>query len=149
MKISKAEARKTTIQLLKYGVIGVMNTLITLVSFYLLNTIAGMPYWPANVISYILGVTNSFLWNRSWVFKTSKGFKREAVLFGIGFLLCLSLQLFVSWFLLEVVGLKDMGEISWLPMKHTGQNIVMVTAMVFYTISNYIYNRFITFKEKK
>ena len=148
MKIDKAEARKTTIQLLKYGVIGASNTLITLVAFYLLNTLAGWPYGIANVIGYILGVINSFIWNRNWVFKTKNNVKREAVLFGVGFLLCLTLQLCVSWFLLEGLGWKNMGEIAWLPMKNTGQNIVMVIAMVFYTLANYVYNRLVTFKEK-
>ena len=78
MKIDKAEARKTGIQLLKYGVIGVMNTLITLVSFYLLNTRLGVPYGPSNIIGYVLGVINSFLWNRNWVFKTGVNVRREA-----------------------------------------------------------------------
>lgn len=148
MKINKAEARKTTIQLLKYGVIGVSNTLITLVVFYLLNTLAGLPYGISNVISYIAGVINSFIWNRNWVFKTNNSVKREATLFGIGFLLCLTLQGCISWFLLEGLDWKNMEEISWLPMKNTGQNIVMVVAMVFYTLANYIYNRLVTFKEK-
>lgn len=148
MKINKSEARKTTIQLLKYGVIGVSNTVITLVAFYLLNTLAGWPYGIANVIGYILGVVNSFVWNRNWVFKTHNSVKREALLFGIGFLVCLTLQLCVSWLLLEGLGWKNMGEISWLPMKHTGQNIVMIIAMVFYTLANYVYNRVVTFKEK-
>ncbi len=149
MKIDKSEAKKTTIQLLKYGVIGASNTLITLVAFYLLNTLAGWPYGIANVIGYVLGVINSFVWNRNWVFKTHNSVKREAMLFGIGFLVCLALQGCVSWVLLEVFGLKNMQEIPWLPMKNTGQNIVMVVAMGFYTVANYIYNRVVTFKEKK
>lgn len=149
MKINKTEAKKTTIQLLKYGVIGVSNTLITLVAFYLLNTLAGWPYGLANVIGYTLGVINSFVWNRTWVFKTKNNIKREAVLFGMGFALCLLLQLGVSWLLLEGMGWKNMEEISWLPMKNTGQNVVMVLAMVVYTLANYVYNRVITFKEKQ
>ena len=39
MKINKDEARQTGIQLLKYGVIGVLNTLITLVVFYLMKAL--------------------------------------------------------------------------------------------------------------
>ena len=35
------EAKKTFVQLLKYGVIGVSNTLITLVVFYVINTLMG------------------------------------------------------------------------------------------------------------
>ncbi len=55
--ITKDEAKKTIIQLMKYGVIGVLNTLITAISFYLLNTWLGVPYGAANIIGYVLGVT--------------------------------------------------------------------------------------------
>lgn len=148
MKIDKAEARRTSIQLLKYGVIGVMNTLITLVSFYLLNTKLGVPYGPSNIIGYVLGVINSFLWNRNWVFKSGVNVKREALLFGCGFVLCWLLQGVVSWVLLEGVGMKSLPNdaIPFFPMEKAGQNIVMVISMVVYTVANYAYNRFVTFK---
>ena len=147
MKIDKEKALVTGIQLLKYGLIGVMNTLITLVVFYLMNTWLGLPYGISNVAGYVLGVINSFVWNRTWVFKAKGNIKREAVTFVVGFLLCLSLQLIVSWILLEGVGMKDIT-VDWLPMKKPGQNIVMLIAMVVYTIANYFYNRTVTFKEK-
>ena len=151
MMIDKAEARKTGIQLLKYGVIGVMNTLITLVSFYLLNTKLGVPYGPSNIIGYVLGVVNSFLWNRNWVFKTKNNFKRELLLFVCGFLICLALQLCVSWILLEGLDWKNLPDdiIPFFPMQKAGQNIVMVLAMVVYTLANYAYNRFVTFRVKE
>ena len=56
MKIDKAQAKQTGIQLLKYGVIGALNTLITLVAFYLLNTVLGLSYGISNVTGYVLGV---------------------------------------------------------------------------------------------
>lgn len=148
--ISKTETKKTLIQLMKYGVIGVMNTLITAISFYLLNTWAGVPYGAANIIGYVLGVINSFIWNRQWVFKTGSNIKREAVLFGCGFFICWILQGAVSLFLLEGLEWKNLSDdtIPFLPMKNAGQNIVMVISMVVYTIANYIYNRTITFKEQ-
>lgn len=145
MGISRVEAHKTGIQLLKYGVIGVLNTLITLVTFYVMNTRWGISYGLSNVVGYLLGVINSFVWNRNWVFHTRRNVKREALLFGCGFLLCLGLQLIVSWILLEGLGWKNMPMLSWLPMKKPGQNIVMLIAMVVYTLSNYAYNRFVTF----
>lgn len=148
MKIDKSKALTTGIQLLKYGVIGVLNTLITLVVFYLMNTQLGLPYGISNVVGYVLGVINSFVWNRNWVFKTKNDVKREALLFVVGFLLCLSLQLIVSWILLEGVGMKDLT-VDWLPMKKPGQNIVMILAMGVYTVANYIYNRMVTFKTKE
>ena len=151
MRIDRNEARKTSIQLLKYGAIGIMNTLITLVVFYLMNTKAGIAYGIANVVGYILGVINSFLWNRNWVFKTKNKVHREALLFGCGFLLCMMLQGMVSWLLLEGFGWKNLSDdiIPFLPMKNAGQNIVMVIAMGVYTIANYIYNRTVTFRQKQ
>lgn len=148
MKIDKAEARETGIQLLKYGVIGILNTLITLVTFYLLNTKLGLSYGISNVTGYVLGVINSFLWNRNWVFKTKNDFKRELVLFVCGFLICLALQLCVSWILLEGLGWKNLPDdvIPFFPMAKAGQNIVMILAMVVYTLANYAYNRFVTFR---
>lgn len=148
MKIDKNEARQTGIQLLKYGVIGVMNTLITLVVFYLLNTRLGLSYGISNVVGYIFGVINSFLWNRNWVFKTKNDIKRELALFVCGFLICLALQLCVSWILLEGFEMKSLPDdvIPFFPMQKAGQNIVMVLAMVVYTLANYAYNRFVTFR---
>ena len=129
--ISKTETKKTLIQLMKYGVIGVMNTLITAISFYLLNTWAGVPYGAANIIGYVLGVINSFIWNRQWVFKTGSNIKREALLFGCGFFICWILQGAVSLFLLEGLEWKNLSDdtIPFLPMKNAGQNIVMVISM--------------------
>lgn len=146
MIIEKDNARTTAIQLVKYGIIGLSNTLITLVVFYLMNTRMGLPYGVSNVVGYVLGVINSFVWNRKWVFKSNTHLRREMALFGVGFGLCLGLQLMCSYFMLEVMGMKDI-EIAWLPMKKPGQNIVMVIAMAIYTLANYVYNRLITFKE--
>ena len=127
-----------------------MNTVVTLVAFYLLNTLLEIPYGPSNVMAYVVGVVNSFLWNRNWVFKTKSSLRREALLFGCGFLLCWSLQGIVSLILLEGLGWKHLPEdvIPFFPMQKAGQNIVMVVAMVSYTIANYLYNRFVTFRER-
>ncbi len=151
MKLDREEIRKTGIQLLKYGVIGVINTLITLVSFYLLNTKLGVPYGIANIIAYVLGMVNSFLWNRNWVFKTKQNFLREALLFGCGFALCWLLQGGVSLLLLEGFGWKNLpcDIIPFIPMEKAGQNIVMLISMVVYTLANYIYNRTITFRDRR
>ena len=140
----KEQAKKTTIQLIKYGIIGVSNTLITLLVFYIVNTLCGLGYAIANTLGYVRGVVNSFVWNRTWVFKAHHSLLREAGLFLLGFGLCFALQMGVSYWLLSTA-IADV-ELSWLPMKNSGENIVMCISMVVYTLANYIYNRFITFK---
>lgn len=146
MKVTKEESKKTAIQLLKYGVIGASNTVITAVAFYVLNTLLSIAYVPANAAGYVLGVLNSFVWNRNWVFKTKQNLKREALLFVIGFLVCYGLQMAVSGVLLEALDMKHYT-LEWIP--NAGQNIVMLISMAVYTIANYIFNRTVTFKVKE
>ncbi len=142
--MSENEAKRTFIQLLKYGIIGVSNTLITLIVFYIINTWMGLGYAIANTIGYVLGLINSFVWNRTWVFRSGGNLWREAGLFLLGFLICYGLQMGASQWLLSTP-LHDI-ELSWLPMKNTGENIIMCLSMVVYTLANYVYNRFVTFK---
>ena len=137
----------TLIQLAKYGIIGVSNTLITLVAFYLINTVAGVSENVANVVGYILGLINSFVWNRNWVFKTNNDWRREALLFAIGFGICFALQFALFYYLLHCTDIVNL-QLSWLPMKKTGENVAMCISMVVYTLANYCYNRFVTFKQK-
>ncbi len=144
MKINRDSTSQTFVQLLKYGVIGVSNTAITWIAFFLLNSLAGWPYTLANVVGYVLGVVNSFIWNRTWVFKGEhSSIRREASLFVLGFLLCWGLQMGVSAILLEGFDMKHFT-LEWIP--NAGQNIVMLIGMVFYTLANYCYNRLVTFK---
>ena len=120
VKVTKEESKKTAIQLLKYGVIGASNTIITAVAFYVLNTLLSVAYVPANAVGYVFGVLNSFVWNRNWVFKTKQNLKREALLFVIGFLVCYGLQMGVSGVMLEVFDMKNYT-LDWIP--NAGQNI--------------------------
>ncbi|PFB61279.1 GtrA family protein [Bacillus cereus] len=55
-------------KLLKFGLVGIFNTLITIISFWILLRF-GMNYLVANTIAYLIGVANSYYWNKNWVFK--------------------------------------------------------------------------------
>ncbi|AAT61203.1 sugar translocase [Bacillus cereus] len=57
-------------KLLKFGLVGIFNTLITIISFWILLKF-GMNYLIANTIAYLLGVANSYYWNKNWVFKSN------------------------------------------------------------------------------
>lgn len=54
---------------LKFGLVGIFNTLITIISYNLLVKI-GMNYLVANSIGYMIGVANSYYWNKNWVFRS-------------------------------------------------------------------------------
>ncbi|MCX2827235.1 GtrA family protein [Bacillus pseudomycoides] len=54
---------------LKFSLIGVLNTLITIISYIFLIKI-GMNYLIANCFAYLVGVANSYYWNKNWVFES-------------------------------------------------------------------------------
>jgi putative flippase GtrA len=69
--------------LARFVIVGLANTLVDLLAFYLLGLIPGMPEIAAKAISYVLGICNSFIWNKYWTFgaaRSSRG-KREFALF--------------------------------------------------------------------
>ncbi|EEL85090.1 TPA: GtrA family protein [Bacillus nitratireducens] len=55
---------------LKFGLVGVANTLITIISYVILVKL-GMNYLAANTLSYSIGVANSYYWNKNWVFQSN------------------------------------------------------------------------------
>ena len=70
-------------QLVRVIIVGLVNTFVDLAAFYLIGLIPGMPEIAAKAISYVLGICNSFFWNKYWTFgaaRSSRG-KREFALF--------------------------------------------------------------------
>jgi putative flippase GtrA len=69
----------------RFLVVGLSNTVVDLGFFYLLTLIPGMPDIVAKTISYILGICNSFIWNKYWTFGARRS-GRTAQEFGLFFL---------------------------------------------------------------
>lgn len=59
-------------QFLKFGLVGVSNTVLTFVVFTILNAV-GVWYVAASAIGFVVGACNGFLLNRSWTFKGHNG----------------------------------------------------------------------------
>jgi putative flippase GtrA len=70
-------------QVVRFIMVGVLNTIVDLGAFYLLSVIPGMPHVAAKAISYVLGICNSFVWNKYWTFSAGKSERgrREFALF--------------------------------------------------------------------
>ncbi len=60
-------------QFLKFGLVGVSNTLLTFVVFTILVKVLGVWYVAASAIGFVVGACNGFLLNRSWTFKGHSG----------------------------------------------------------------------------
>jgi len=61
------------LQFVKFGIVGVSNTLIAFAVYTLLLKVFGVWYVAASGIGFALGAINGFLWNRAWTFKGHVG----------------------------------------------------------------------------
>ena len=126
--------RGTVVQFGKFLIVGCLNTGVSLAVIYLLQNGLGIKYTLANLVGYIVGVVNSFFWNKLWVFRKKKGnFVRETLLFLLIFVLCYGVQFACLRLLVEVLSVPA--------------TVAQLLAMGVYTVANYILNRCITFKK--
>ena len=116
--------------IVKYGLVGVGNTLLTFLVFEGL-LLCGADAFAANLTGYAAGFVNSFVWNRRWVFRATGGSRRrQAVLFALGAALCYGVQCLAFAFFLRL----------------TNAHLAQIGGMVVYTALNYVYNRLVAFR---
>jgi putative flippase GtrA len=60
-------------QFVKFGIVGISNTLLALAVYAALIDGFGMWYIAASAIGYAVGIVNGFLWNRRWTFRGHVG----------------------------------------------------------------------------
>jgi putative flippase GtrA len=61
------------VQFVKFGIVGISNTLLTLVVYTILLKVFGVWYLLASAIGFAVGATNGFLLNRRWTFRDHVG----------------------------------------------------------------------------
>jgi putative flippase GtrA len=86
--ISLATLRRTlsnplVIQFVKFGTVGVSNTLLTFLVYTLLLKVFGVWYLAASAIGFLVGAVNGFLLNRRWTFKEHVGDALTPVRWGV------------------------------------------------------------------
>ena len=92
-KIKQLIEKLLSIQFIKFGLVGCLNTLVDLIVFTLLNAIFHI-YYLAKIVSYSCGVLNSYFFNTRWTFrKEHKKSAREFLLFVVINLISLGVSL--------------------------------------------------------
>lgn len=108
-KLKRLKGSYITIQFIKFGLVGALNTTLSLCMTYLLMAVFRYclniyETWSLNIcttVGYIAGVCNSYFWNNKFVFKNKKeenGRKRFAkvfVCYGITYLISMLLMDFL------------------------------------------------------
>ncbi|MCX7667635.1 MAG: GtrA family protein [Atribacterota bacterium] len=128
--------RKDFIQLLKFGLVGIANTLIDFGIFVLLHGYLQVFYAFAQVISYSCGMANSYFLNKFWTFQSRRAIQFHEV---FKFVAVNLLSLGVSLLLLYLVR----GRGSW----------GVVESKIFATsgslLVNFVGNKFWVFAENR
>lgn len=119
-------------QAIKYGLVGLGNTLITAVVIWVMMKMLGASDILSNITGYIAGLVNSFIWNKRWTFESSVSWTVGALKFGIVFAICYLLQLVVLLYLNKTLTIDPYYN--------------QLIAMAFYTVINFVMNKFYTFK---
>lgn len=143
---------------LKFGVIGVLNTLVDFAVFYvmdrwvigegptllLLGTTVAAGIYISNAIAYVVANIHSFVWNKFWTFqkrdKITRGEAGRYLLTSAGYLLISSLSLAIFTRILSVPVLAGIVPDNWVNML---AKLPTACVTIFY---NYLMNKFWVFK---
>ncbi len=102
---------KTLIQFLKFGIIGVSNTLISLLIYYLFVWIRKDWYMLGNVAGWVVSVFNAFYWNNKYVFRPqSQDFRHTLMRLGKTYISYGGTFLFSTlllWLEVQVLGVSE------------------------------------------
>src|ERR1700724_3908555 len=71
--LRRAVGKPVVIQFVKFGTVGVSNTLLTFLVYTLLLKAFGVWYLAASAIGFGVGTVNSFVLNRRWTFRGHVG----------------------------------------------------------------------------
>ena len=123
--------KRTFIQFIKFGIVGLSNTAIGLGTYYLFLFL-DFHYMIANILSWVISVFNAFYWNNRYVFKNSTtwctALVRTYISYGFSFLFgCVVLYILVEW-----CGISD--------------KIAPLLTLVITIPLNFVLNKFWTFR---
>jgi putative flippase GtrA len=122
------------VQFLKFGIVGVSNTLLTFLVYTLLLKVFGVWYIAASAVGFVVGATNGFMLNRRWTFAGHVGDSltpvRWAVVQGCG----LGVNLGLLYLLVHDARLDEL--------------LAQAFATVVVTISTFFVNRAWTFRHE-
>ncbi len=151
--MSASEGKKSFLQLIKFGLIGVSNTLIDFLIASALNALFGI-YYLAKIVGYACGIANSYFWNSRWTFREERRRDvREIVSFIAVNLVTLGLSLLLQWIFRDKLQLgawwmRTLGE-NFLTKLLNGERFCLLLATGIALIVNFLGNKLLVFRKKE
>ena len=125
---------------IKFLLVGVVNTLVGTAVMFLLYNLAGCPYWPSVCANYVCGGVVSYFLNKYFTFQNKERSWAQVGRFVVTVAVCMLIAYglakpAVRW------ALSGAGE-------KIQENAAMLVGMVLYTGLNYFGQRFFAFKKQ-
>lgn len=125
--------------MLRFLVVGVINTLVGCGTMFLLYNWAHCSYWLSSAANYVVGGIVSFFLNKYFTFRKKEWSWSQVVKFAINVAVCWLL----AYGLAKPLVLRILeGQSLWLQ-----ENVAMLVGMCLYTVLNYLGQRFFAFRK--
>lgn len=127
-------------EIIRYLIIGVLTTVVSLATYYILvytifNPDIGLELQITNIISWIVSVTFAYFTNRTYVFKLKeKKSLKEAIKFYVSRVSTLLIDMLLMYIFVSLLKYND--------------KIIKLIVQIIITILNYILSKFIVFKKQ-
>jgi len=122
-------------QLVKFCVVGASGYVVNLAVYALLLRGLDLHYLPAAIGSFLVAMTNNYLWNRVWTFRRQRG---HLVHQGLRFFVVSSLALGANLVVLHLLVSAGVGEI-----------VAQAIAIVLVTPVNFVGNKLWSFRHRR
>lgn len=127
-------------KLLRFLLVGVINTLVGSAIMFGLYNLAGAGYWVSSAANYVLTSILSFFLNKYFTFRNRENSWRQVLRFVVNIAACYGLAYGLAEPLVRWI-LSGVG-------KEWRENVAMLTGMCLFTAFNYVGQRLFAFAEK-
>lgn len=124
-------------ELFVYLIVGVLTTIVSLLSYYIFAYTMQMHYLVSNLLSWVCAVVFAYFTNKVWVFQNYDfaltNVVKEVLSFIGSRIATLGVDMLIMFVMVDMLSLQDM--------------IAKITVQVVVTILNYVLSKFLVFKK--
>ncbi|MCL2185725.1 MAG: GtrA family protein [Treponema sp.] len=131
--------KSSIIQFIKFGIVGLSNTFIAYIVYAFLVFI-NLHYFIANIISFTVSVTNSFYWNKKYVFKDENKKIKDIIISYI--------KVYISYSFTGIL-LGNVLLYVFIDLLHISKYIAPLLGLIISVPLNFLLNKKWAFKQSK